>query len=280
MLWNAHNGSIPIGDTKMAYASFGYGGKRLVLLPGLSDGLSTVKGKALLLAMAYRRFSERYTVFFFSRKDRMPKGYSIREMAADQAAAMQALGMEGSCVMGVSQGGMIAQYLTIDHPELVEKLVIAVSAPQVNQRIQTCVTGWIEMARAGEHKRLMVDTAEKSYSSAYLKKYRKLYPIIGGLGKPKSYGRFLINANAILGFHAREELGRIACPTLILAGGEDQIVGVQAAREMHERIAGSQLWIYPGLGHAAYEEAPDFQERVFRFLESEAPSPERNAAER
>ena len=56
MLWNAKNGCVNIGDTDMDYVSFGYGSKTLVLLPGLSDGLVTVKGKALLLAKPYRIF--------------------------------------------------------------------------------------------------------------------------------------------------------------------------------------------------------------------------------
>ena len=37
--------------------------------------------------------------------------------------------------------------------------------------------------------------------------------------------------------------------------------------ELKERIAGSELYLYPGLGHAAYEEARDFNRRVFDFLE-------------
>lgn len=49
-------------------------------------------------------------------------------------------------------------------------------------------------------------------------------------------------------------------------GEEDRIVGVQASYEMKELIADSRLVVYPGLGHAAYEEAPDFNETVFQFL--------------
>ena len=124
------------------------------------------------------------------------------------------------------------------------------------------------MARAGDHKALMVDTAERSYSPAYLKRYRVAYPLLGLVGRPKTYDRFLANAEAILGFDALDELGRIACPTLVLAGEDDKIVGAAASTELHERIAGSQLFVYPGLGHAAYEEASDFNDRVFGFLES------------
>ncbi len=269
MLYYAKNGRVPVGRTDMDYVSFGYGSKSLILLPGLSDALTTVKGKAMLLAGPYRRFFEKYTVYMFSRKNAVPDGYSIRDMAADQAAAMRLLGIERACVMGVSQGGMIAQHLAADHPELVEKLVIAVSAPYANEMIRGCVNTWLGMAKEKDHRRLMIDTAEKSYSDAYLKRFRKTYPVIGLAAKPKSYHRFLVNANAILGFDARGEIEKIACPTLIIGGGDDKIVGVRASYELKEKIPGSRLYIYQGLGHAAYEEAPDFNERVFAFLEAE-----------
>ena len=53
MFWNAKNGAVPVKDTVMRYVSFGHGTRSAVILPGLSDGLTTVKGKALLLALPY-----------------------------------------------------------------------------------------------------------------------------------------------------------------------------------------------------------------------------------
>ena len=78
------NGSVAAGNTDMYYVAFGNGNKKVVVLPGLSDGLATVKGKALVLASPYRRFFSDYTVYMFSRKNSMPEGYTIREMAEDQ----------------------------------------------------------------------------------------------------------------------------------------------------------------------------------------------------
>ena len=266
MLWNAQNGNVPVGATNMRYVSFGHGDKALLLIPGLSDGLATVEGKALLLARSYQVFFDDYTVYLFSRKHDLLDGTSIRTMAADQAEALRNIGIDRVSVLGVSQGGMIAQWLAIDYPELVEKLVIAVSAPYANGIIRQHITYWIELARRGDHKNLMIDTAENSYSEARLKGYRLLYPTLGHVGRPQSYDRFIANAHAILEFDARERLGDITCPTLILGGSDDRIVGVQASRELHEAIPGSKLQIFEGLGHAAYEEAPDFNERVLAFL--------------
>ena len=265
-MYNTKNGSVKIGGTSMDFVCGGSGEKKLIILPGLSEGLTTVKGKAIFLLYPYRKYFDRFKVYMFSRKMDMPKGYSIQEMAADQAAAMPAVGIDKACVLGVSQGGMIAQYLAIDHPERVEKLVIAVSAPRVNEIIREYVSGNIDKAQAGDHKTLMLDTMERSYSQDYLRKYRWLYPVFGHIGKPKRYDRFLVNANAILRFDVYDKLDRIVCPTLIIAGEDDKIVGVQASKEMHERIPGSELFVYPSLGHAAFDEAKDFNERVFGFL--------------
>lgn len=269
MLWNAKNGEVVLGDTEMSYASFGRGERVLILLPGLSDGLATVRGKALVLAWPYRRFLNRYTIYMFSRKNRMPEGYSIRDMADDQARAMEALGIRRAAVMGVSQGGMIAQYLAIDHAEMVDKLVLAVSAPYANDTVRGCVSRWMDLAGSGQFKALFIDIQERSYSEAYLRKYRALYPVMGAVMKRLPLDRFFINARAILAFNALDLLRQISCPVLLIGGTDDGIVGANAIREMKERLANSELHVYEGLGHGAYEEAADFNDRVFAFLEAE-----------
>ena len=261
------NGCISLGNTDMYYVSFGSGEKKLVILPGLSDGLATVKGKALILSLPYRKFFRDYTVYMFSRKNDMPEGYSIREMADEQARAMKDLGITRAYLLGVSQGGMIAQYMAIDYPEMVKKLILAVTAPNANAVVRECVSGWIDMVKRGDHTALMVDTAQKMYSEKYLQKNRKYLSLLAGFTKPRSYDRFLRNAYAILGFDCRSELSKIGCPTLIIAGSDDHTVGNEAAAELAGAIAGSELYVYEGLGHGLYEEAKDFYERVREFCD-------------
>lgn len=275
MLWNAKNGRVALQEGSMAYASFGRGKRVLIVLPGLSDGLATVAGKALLLVGPYKPYLNEFTVYLFSRREPLQGDCTIRDMARDQAEALGALGLDRVSVLGVSQGGMIAQSLAIDHPELVEKLVLAVTAPNANEVVQGCVPGWMDMAERNDHKALMIDTAERSYSPARLQKYRKMYPLLGRVGKPNTYDRFLANARAILSFDARDELNKIPCPTLVLGGAEDQIVGSEASRELAERIPQAQLYLWPGLGHAVYEEAPDFYQRAFAFLKGQTARTER-----
>ncbi len=261
------NGCVKFDDTEMYYVSFGSGGKKLVVIPGLSDGLATVKGKAFLLSGPYKKFFKEYTVYMFSRKNKMALDYSIRQMAHDQAKVMELLGIEKACVLGVSQGGMIAQYLAIDFASRVEKLILTVTAPYANDVVTDAVGSWIKMAEEKDHVSLMVDTAEKMYSKAYLEKNRWLFPIMARFTKPKSYGRFLRNANAIMKFDARPDLSKIECPTFIVAGDDDNTVGNDAPYELNKGIKNSRLFIYKGLGHAAFEEGKGFYDKLYDFCQ-------------
>ena len=269
MIWHTKSGYIAIDDTRMYYVRFGHGNKTLAIIPGLSDGLTMVKGKALLLALPYRRYLNDYTIYMFSRKEPMHQGYTIRDMADDLAYAISQLGLSQVDWLGVSEGGMITQCMAIDHPELVRRLVLAVTAPCVNDVIRERINDWTNYAKHRQHKQLMIDTAEYSYSKGYLEKYRLIYPVIGLIGRPTSYQRLMVNMGAIMGFDAANQLSQIHCPTLIIGGEEDQIVGVEASLQLHDGIDNSELYLYQGLGHGAYEEAADFNDRVFDFLNQE-----------
>lgn len=266
MFYHAHNGSVCVGNSQMDYISFGKGDRNLIMLPGLGDGLSTVKGMALPFSIMYRVYAKEFTVYVFSRKNHLQEGYSTREMAKDYAEAMTVLGISKADVLGISQGGMIAQYLAIDYPNLVNKLILAVTSAKPNETIQRVVGVWIEMAMQRNYRDLIIDTAEKSYSERYLKKYRRLYPLLGRIGKPKSFQRFLIQADSCIRHNAYAELNKIACPTLVIGGDCDKIVGTTSAPAIADKISESKLFIYSGLGHAAYEEAKDFNVRVLNFL--------------
>ncbi len=265
-LANIRNLTLPVQGREMDCACFGSGARNMVVIPGLSDGLMTVKGRAWLLAGPYRRFWEDFTVYVCSRTNGLPEGFSIRDMASELAEAMEVLGMERACVLGVSQGGMIAQVLAAEHPELVERLTLAVTGPRTSESSRSFVGHCMDLAQKGDHRQLMIDSAERSYSEKRLKRLRLSYPVLGKYGKPESYRRYLINCEAILRFDARDLAARIACPTLILGGEEDRVVGPEGSRELHALIPGSELYLYPGLGHGAFEEAPDFNERIFRFF--------------
>ncbi len=87
-LANIKNLTVPVQGREMDCACFGSGGRSMVVIPGLSDGLMTVKGRAWLLAGPYRRFWEEFTVYVCSRSNELPEGFSIRDMASELAEAM------------------------------------------------------------------------------------------------------------------------------------------------------------------------------------------------
>ena len=261
----AENGRIAVNDDVLDYVRFGGGTKTLVMIPGLSDGLRTVKGLARPLALSYRELGRDFTVYMFSRAA-SGKAQSTREMAADLAAALTELGTGPCCVLGVSMGGMIAQFLTLDHPELVEKLCLTVTAPGPNDTTRQVLARWMEMARAGDYRGLMQDTADRSYTPARARLYRTVYALPKVPGKPASFDRFIGQAAACLEHDAAAELPAVACPCLIVGGEEDKIVTAAASRELHRLIPGSLLYVYDGLGHAAYEEARGFKALVRDFF--------------
>ena len=262
----AENRTVKIRNTEMEYAVFGNGPIPAVILPGLSDGLTTVKGKAAVLSIPYRPFLNEFTVYMFSRANDLPKGHSISNMAEDQALAMIEAGIPSACVLGVSQGGMIAEMLAASHPELVRALCLTVTSACANDVIDERISCWIDCAEHNDYGTLLRDTAEHCYSPSYLRKVRAVYPLLERIGKPKTFDRFLVNAKSILAFDASSVLASIHCPTLIIGGAKDQIVGTGAAHLLHKAIPQSELYVYPELGHGLYEEAKDFYPRVFDFF--------------
>ena len=255
--------NLPTG--MVDYIRFGSGQKSLVMIPGVGDGLKTVKGMALPFAFLYRSLAENFTVYVFSRRRNLSQGMTTRDMAEDMNSAMDALGLSAASVVGVSQGGMIVQWLAIDHPDKVEKLVLTVTLSRPNDTVRDVITRWNEMSDRGDYKGIMLDTAERSYSEKRLKLARLEYRLVGSIGKPKNFDRFRIQAASCATHDAYDLLDRIICPTLVIGGNEDKIVTGQASVEMAERIPDCELYIYDGLGHGLYEEAPDFLKRVSDF---------------
>ena len=251
----------------MYYNEFGKGQENLILIPGLGDGLRTVKGMAIIMARLYRAYAREYKVWVFSRKEKLEPGITTRDMARELAEAMDIIGIDTAKVMGVSQGGMISQWLAIDHPDKVEKLVIAVSLARQNETVQSVVDNWMKLAEADKFGDLAVDTMLKTYTEKGLKKWKPLMWLVRLTGKPKSKERFLLQAQSCLSHDAFAMLGKIQCSTLVIGGGQDLVVGgAEVQEEMASAIPNSTLHLYPELGHAVYEEATDFHDVVLDFF--------------
>lgn len=263
MLYNAKEQTLTIENIQMDYITFGNGSKPLLMIQGLNT--RDIKGSATMLSMMYRIFAKEYKVYLFDRRKNLPENITVRELAADIALAMEALGIKNADVFGVSQGGMIAQYLAIDRPELVDKLVLAVTLSKNNETVEKVIADWIYMTGQEDWKGLVNDMAVKMYSDAYIKKYKMMIPLLTALQKPKDVKRFLTLAKACLTCDSYEELDKIKCPVLVIGGAKDQIVTGQASEEIAQKL-GCEIYMYEELGHAAYEEAGDFNKRVYDFF--------------
>ena len=247
----------------MDYITFGNGTRPLLMIQGLNT--NGIKGAGLSLAFMYRLFAKDFKVYLFDRRDEVQDGITVKDMADDIAAAMDALSIKDAAVLGVSQGGMIAQYLAINRPDLVSKMVLAVTLSRNNPTVIDTIERWIEMTQDGNYKALVEDMTAKMYSPAYAKRYALLMPLLTVLQKPKKPQRFVKLARSCLTCDAYPQLDRITCPILVIAGAQDKIVGADASLELTEKL-GCDLHMYEALGHAAYEEAKDFNQRVYDFL--------------
>ena len=266
MIYHARERQLKLNDLQMTYITFGKGEKPLIMIHGLST--RSIKGAAASLAYMYRIFARDYKVFLFDRRENVSNDVTVRDLAADIGMAMDALGITNADVFGVSQGGMIAQYLAIDRPDLVNKLVLAATLSKNNDTVKAVVKRWIEMTELGDVKALVMDMAAKMYSDAYIKRYRPLIPLLTILQKPKDAGRFIALAKACLTCSAYEELDKIKCPIFVIGGKQDQIVTGEASEEIAEKTQ-CEIYMYEKLGHAVYEEAKDFNNRVYQFLQKQ-----------
>jgi len=262
-IFSLSEGTLQSPGLQLDYIAFGTGTRPLVMVQGLNT--RGIRGAGLSLAFLYRSFSHTHRVYLFDRNAVLPDGVTVRHMARDLAAAMDLLGLRDADVFGVSQGGMIAQYLAIDRPDLVRKLVLAVTLSRNNDTVQTVVERWMDLTRKQQWRTLVTDMAEALYSEAYLRRYRPLLPLLTAVQKPKNVPRFLVLAQACLTCNTYEELEKIQCPVLVLGGKQDRVVGAAASEELARKL-GCEWYLYEGLGHAAYEEARDFNRRVLEFF--------------
>lgn len=257
--------TIQKDGTSIDCVSFGRGSRPLVMLPGLS--FQRVKGAAPALRYMYREFGKSHRVYVIDKKNEVPEGYTVRDMADDTAYAMERLGLSDADVLGVSQGGMIAQYLAIYYPKLARRLALGVTAARVNPVMEGAVNGWIRMAGAGDYGAIVRDMLLRMYSAEYIKRYGWLFPAVSRLTRPRERDvlRFINLARACLTCSSYPELDRIKCLALVLGGKDDKVLTCEASREIAGAL-GCELYMYEGLGHAAYEEAKDFNSRISRFF--------------
>ncbi len=250
---------------EMSYFSFGEGERAFVILPGI--GIKSVLTAAKAIEAAYRGLAGNHTVYVFDRRRNLPEKYSVREMAADTAAVMRELGISDADVFGASQGGMMAQYLAANDPDLVHTLVLGSTSAYGNDVICATVKSWTGYARARDLTGLTADFIDRLYSENTIKQYRDFLIHMNDNVSDEELDRFIILAETIYDFDARSVADRIQCPTLVIGVEDDLAVGGDASREIAD-LLGCELYMYGNeYGHCVFDEAPDYKQRLTEFFD-------------
>ena len=251
------------------YFKFGRGKETLVILPGLS--VQSVMNFADAVAEAYQILADNFTVYVFDRRKELPAYYPVEKMAQDTLKVLRALGLNRINLFGASQGGMIAMRMAIEEPELVQKLILGSTSASVERAQYKTIETWIQMARRGKKKELCLAIGESLYPKDVFEKSRELLAEAAKSVTDADLNRFVILAEGMKGFDTTIELEKIACPVLVTGSLDDRVLGADAT----ERIAGYLkkrtdfvFYMYDGYGHAAYDTAPGYKERILRFLMS------------
>jgi pimeloyl-ACP methyl ester carboxylesterase len=204
-------------------------------------------------------------VYLFDRRPDVWDSITVRDMAKDIASAMDTLHISNADVLGVSQGGMIGQYLAIDRPDLVHALVLAATLCRNNDTVVSVIDNWITLTQEHNMKALVHDMTVKLYSENYIRRYKPFLPLLTLLQKPKDPARFITLAKSCLTCDTYELLSQIQCPVLVIGGAQDKIVDSASAKELADKL-GCELILYQHFGHAVYEEAKDFNQKVYDFF--------------
>ena len=251
-MYNAKNRQIKFYDDTINYISFGYGNKNLLLIPGLNT--ERIKGKALQLAFFYRNFLREYKVFIFDHKEPINENYEISDMVEEIAYCIKKLNIDKVDVVGVSQGGMIAQLLAINYPDIVDKLVLVATTSRNNPTTNKVIDRWIVLAENGKLQELQKNMIETVYSKGYIAKNKWLSILVQILFKPKldQLDRFIVLARSCLKFNVFDKLDKIP---------------VEFSNELAKKINCQKL-IFEKSGHAVHQEVSDFNSTVLNFLKS------------
>ena len=262
MPYNIKEGTLNFGDYSMDYAEFGKGERPLLLIRGLN--ITRLQGTVPNLVRRYRLYADNFRIYVIDRREPLPEVITDEFLAEDVYEGARALGLEKVPVIGNSQGGMIAQYLTLNHPEMVEKLVLNVTTSTPNPVLKKNVEDWVKLTEteglAAVSDGMMGMMYPPGKEPAPVEGDEVMVP---GL-KSHPAEEFIALSKACLSCNTKDRLKEIKCPVLVLGGGKDVIMSPEASVELAEAL-GTEAVIFEELGHGAYED-PEYQALVLAFL--------------
>ena len=246
----------------LPYNRLGHGPRPLVVVQGLVFENKPQPGLATAM---YRFLGQDYTVFSVVRRPGLPQGYTLDDMAGDYAAMIREEFGGPVDVIGVSTGGSIVQPLAADHPDVVRRLVIHSSAHRLSDPARAAQ---LEVGRLAEQRRwreawatllgFMLGSGPLARAQTWIAS-----PLLS-FSKPADPSDLVITILAEDQFSYREQLARIAAPTLVIAGDRDPFYTPALLRETAAGIPDARLILYPGMGHPA--SGKRFKQDVLAFL--------------
>lgn len=251
----ARDRQLTVGRVSLNYRVDGEGTERLVCIHGVGSSLLAWEG-------VVERLKERFTILTFDLRGhgnstRINGRYDIDEMVDEALSLADAVGFSRFHLAGFSLGGLIAQRLALTHPERVRRLVLLSTVAGRNAQERERVMARLAALQAGEPGSHYDASLSRWLTEDFQMKNPQLVVQLrerNAQNDPECYAAaYRILAETDFG----DALDQIHCPTLIATGADDAGSNPRMAAFMHERIAGSQLRILPGLRHSILTEAPE-----------------------
>jgi pimeloyl-ACP methyl ester carboxylesterase len=249
-------------------------GTHLLVLGGVETGLRMLAGTEQLLQRRWEERTIARAVTILGRPipddaadtDRM---MHPRVMADAIATTLRSLGIGPLAIEAESGGGRISLWLTVDHPDLVDRLVLAAVASETppDSPMAGRMQRWIALGESGDwgtffgNMAQLMKAAGESEAGSFGAAAR-LQP------RPATPERFLGELRTTLdpSSFVTDRLAEISVPTLVLAGELDQVVPVAATRLVADRIRGARLVTDPACGHTVRSSFREYDELVEAFL--------------
>jgi len=189
----------------------------------------------------------------------LPPPYSVKQQAADLAALLDRLGIGATDALGYSQGGPVVQELVLDYPAKVRRLILsntyAYNMATAKEKIEgRIVPRLIRLLGMRLFVKLMISQGLKQIPKEQSVWVANLILSTWGKADPTSIVQAWKEAMA---FDSRNRLHEIKCPTLVIAGSDDNAVPMHHAKMLHEGIARSKLVVIQGADHALLWAHPD-----------------------
>lgn len=193
-------------------------------------------------------------------------GWNMQELVGDAGALMDHFDMRDACFVGLSVGGLIAQGLAAERPDLVRIMVLCDTAARIGNDAQ-----WndrIEAVRRGGIIALADGILERWFASAFFAD--ESFAMWRNMLIRQSDEGYARVCAAIRDTDLLESTARLRLPTLAVVGSEDGATPPDLVRETAALIPGSDFRIIRGAGHLPCVEAPEALARLLReFLEAQ-----------